>query len=119
MGSWGEGPRLGLRVERKEAGVGGGLGGGVQDRRRQGLASVVVKRRRPGSPRGWEGRQTRGGCRETQKAPAPPPAQAQREAIGSWGGLGVTADMRRGGLGHREKAVGSQATRVSVPQCLL
>lgn len=60
-----------------------------------------------------------GGVQGDPKSPcAPPPAQAQREAIGSWGGLGVTADMRRGGLGHREKAVGSQATRVSVPQCV-
>lgn len=69
---------------------------------------------------GGKGNRPRGGCRETQEAPAPPPTQAQREAVGSWGGraLGQLQTCGGGGLGHREKAIGSQATRVSVPQCV-
>lgn len=67
---------------------------------------------------GGKGDRRGGGAGRPKKPLRPPPALAQREAIENWGGLGVTADMRRGGLGHREKAIGSQATRVSVPQCV-
>lgn len=118
--SWGagRGAEAGSGSGEKESGV-GGLRWGAQDRRRRGLACVVAKRRRPGSPRGWEGRQTRGGCRETQDTPAPPPSTSpagSSEKLG-WQGLGATADMRRGGPGAQREGIGSQATRVSVPQC--
>lgn len=103
MGSWGEGQKPGLRVERKEAGV-GGLKWGAQDRRRQGLACVVVKRRRPGSPRGWEGRQTRGGCRETQEAPAPPPSTSSAGSSRKLGWQGLAWGNRR----HVEGGPGAQ-----------
>lgn len=54
---------------------------------------------------GGKGNRPRGGCRETQEAPAPPPntsSTGSSRKLG-WQGLGATADMRRGGPGAQRE----------------
>lgn len=72
LGSWGEGPRLGLRVERKEAGVGGGLGGGYRTRGGKGLLVWWSREEGQAPLEGGKGDRRGGGAGRPKKPLRPP-----------------------------------------------